>query len=290
MRLQKQLSRKSGNKEYAKWVLVVPPEKITQLGWKEGTELKDDVDKEVLKIRPLTKEELNKEKEQPIYQEFRDGIENLLKRHPLGLTWTEIKDKMNFPQQAPNNQWVKKLEEDIGLKRIKVGGTTIWKLENNIVFTIGYEGLKIEDFIDKLMQEKIEQLIDVREIAFSRKNGFSKGLLDQYLREAGIRYKHFNYLGSPKGIRDKLHQDWDYKEFFSEYTKHINDQEVQEELRDLEGLAKMRKTAIMCFEKDFSKCHRSIISQELRKKGWKIVHLNQPISHKIQQKVQMTLL
>lgn len=39
MKLQKQLSRKSGNKEYSKWVLVIPPEVIKQAGLKEGQEL-----------------------------------------------------------------------------------------------------------------------------------------------------------------------------------------------------------------------------------------------------------
>ncbi len=46
MKLQKQLSRKVGNDEYAKWVVVIPPEKIKESGWKEGEELdvvfKDD--------------------------------------------------------------------------------------------------------------------------------------------------------------------------------------------------------------------------------------------------------
>lgn len=39
MRLQKQLSRKVGNEEYPKWVVVIPPEKIKEIGWKEGTDL-----------------------------------------------------------------------------------------------------------------------------------------------------------------------------------------------------------------------------------------------------------
>jgi len=39
MRLQKQLGRRVGNKEYAKWVLVIPPEKVEESGFKEGEEL-----------------------------------------------------------------------------------------------------------------------------------------------------------------------------------------------------------------------------------------------------------
>lgn len=49
MKLQKQLSRKVGNKEYAKWVLVIPPNKVREAGLKEGQELKIDVkDKKII--------------------------------------------------------------------------------------------------------------------------------------------------------------------------------------------------------------------------------------------------
>ena len=43
MRLQKQLSRKVGNTEYAKWVLVVPPKIVEELKWKEGQELEGEI-------------------------------------------------------------------------------------------------------------------------------------------------------------------------------------------------------------------------------------------------------
>ncbi|MFH0889942.1 MAG: AbrB/MazE/SpoVT family DNA-binding domain-containing protein [Candidatus Aenigmatarchaeota archaeon] len=43
MKLQKQLSRKSGNTVYPKWVVVIPPEKIKETGWREGEDLEADV-------------------------------------------------------------------------------------------------------------------------------------------------------------------------------------------------------------------------------------------------------
>ena len=41
MRLQKQTSRKVGDKEYSKYVIIVPPDRIDKLGWHEGEELTD---------------------------------------------------------------------------------------------------------------------------------------------------------------------------------------------------------------------------------------------------------
>lgn len=43
MRLQKQLSRKFKGKDYSKWIVVIPPEKINKLNWKEGEELEPEI-------------------------------------------------------------------------------------------------------------------------------------------------------------------------------------------------------------------------------------------------------
>jgi len=43
MKLQKQLSRKVDNVEYPKYVVIIPPKQIEELGWKEGTELETAV-------------------------------------------------------------------------------------------------------------------------------------------------------------------------------------------------------------------------------------------------------
>jgi len=55
LRLQKQLSRKVGKEEYAKWVVVIPPNKIKELGWKEGTELDFDTNESNLVLKPKKK-------------------------------------------------------------------------------------------------------------------------------------------------------------------------------------------------------------------------------------------
>lgn len=55
MKLQKQLSKKIGNTEYAKWVVVLPPDKIKELGWKEGMELEADPSDSKLVLKPKKK-------------------------------------------------------------------------------------------------------------------------------------------------------------------------------------------------------------------------------------------
>lgn len=63
MRLQKQLSRKVGNKEYPKWVIIVPPKQIETLGWKEGEYLASEVNDEELIIQREAVEKIQKRKE-----------------------------------------------------------------------------------------------------------------------------------------------------------------------------------------------------------------------------------
>jgi len=276
MKLQKHSSRKKNDpnfEKYVKWVLVIPTDRIRQLGWGEGQEVKEEIKGKSLLITPLSINKNYENKEEVLYEEFRDSIKNILERHSSGLTWTQIRDKLNLPQQYPNNQWVKRLEKEIGLARIKIGNISYWNFENDVVYTIGYEGYAIENFIKKLKDSNIQQLIDVREIALSRKNGFSKSILASELKKNGIIYKHLPELGSPKDIRHQLHQNWEYEKFFNEYQKHIHDEDVMQNISIIEGLAKRRKTILMCFEKDFKKCHRSIIEEELKRKGWKVNHL-----------------
>lgn len=63
------------------------------------------------------------------YEEFRDKIEKVLKSNSEGLTWTEIKTKLKLPQKVPNNKWVRMMEKDIGLTRIKEQKGTVWRLK-----------------------------------------------------------------------------------------------------------------------------------------------------------------
>jgi len=55
MKLQKQLSRKVGDKEYAKYVAVITPEKIKELGWKDGEELESEIKDRKLILKKLKK-------------------------------------------------------------------------------------------------------------------------------------------------------------------------------------------------------------------------------------------
>jgi antitoxin component of MazEF toxin-antitoxin module len=63
MKLQKQLSRRVGDKEYPKWVIAIPPKQIDSLGWKEGQSLESEILDKQLVITLVSESTVEKRKE-----------------------------------------------------------------------------------------------------------------------------------------------------------------------------------------------------------------------------------
>lgn len=134
------------------------------------------------------------------------------------------------------------------------------------MLTIGYEGLDISTFIDVLCDHGVEVLIDVRELPLSRKRGFSKTALQRALQEAGIRYVHERELGAPRQIRHRLRKTGDWETYVTAFTAHLQTKEGA--LRRVARLATSHRVALMCFERDHTKCHRSLVAERLVDLGW----------------------
>ena len=132
-----------------------------------------------------------------------------------------------------------------------------------MIFTIGYEGYSIQEFVSRLKSMNVSVLYDVRWLPLSRKEGFSKSSLKKYLENAGIEYQHLKELGTPKELREKLYSTGDYETFFSEYAsiaaKH------QELIQKIVDSNHTKNVCIMCFEHDPSKCHRSVVSRIIQR-------------------------
>jgi hypothetical protein len=62
------------------------------------------------------------------YDFFKARIQSALGGSGRGLTWTEIRTTARLPQKLPNNQWVRRLEQEIGLRRVREHGVIIWRL------------------------------------------------------------------------------------------------------------------------------------------------------------------
>ena len=136
--------------------------------------------------------------------------------------------------------------------------------QKTAVYTIGYEGRGLEEFASRLKDFGIEVLVDVRDVPLSRKKGFSKTPLSQYLEEEGIDYIHLKSLGSPKDIRDKVKTDGDYEYFYTAYSSYIKSQ--QDSVKTLHQIVVNSSVCIMCYERDPYSCHRLVVAEEVNKK------------------------
>lgn len=127
-------------------------------------------------------------------------------------------------------------------------------------FTVGYAQKDIGQFIAELEENSIDVLVDVREYPLSRKKGFSKTALSECLQQYGIEYMHFKELGSPKELRKKYIGDGDYIYFKEHFKAMFEDR--RDILQHLLGQTAMKTVCLMCFEADWSGCHRRILAEE----------------------------
>jgi uncharacterized protein (DUF488 family) len=141
------------------------------------------------------------------------------------------------------------------------------------LWTIGYERVGASDFIAALKTANIKTLIDVRDIANSRRAGFSKRSLAATLDEAGIDYVHMKPLGTPKAGREAARKG-DIRTMQRIFEAKLAEPESQMALAETAELARRGRTCLMCLEHDWRLCHRSIVAKRLEDFGLKATHLS----------------
>lgn len=134
-----------------------------------------------------------------------------------------------------------------------------------MLYTIGYEGVNTERFVAELKRSGIKVLVDVREMPLSRKKGFSKNALAELVSAAGIEYRHLRALGAPREVRYRMKATGDWTEYCAGYQAHLND--CSDALSELMNLADEQVICLMCFEADWTTCHRSLITKHLEEQG-----------------------
>lgn len=139
------------------------------------------------------------------------------------------------------------------------------KGKENALYTIGYEGKNIEQYINELIQSDVKLLCDVRKNPLSRKFGFSKSQLSEYLKKFDILYIHMPDLGIDSDKRKFLGETVTYGQLFREYTKNTLPHRRESLNSLLELLKKYKRVAITCFEADPNCCHRSCVANEMKK-------------------------
>ena len=126
------------------------------------------------------------------------------------------------------------------------------------IFTIGYEGATVSEFLSALQQAGVERVIDIRAVPNSRRPGFSKTPLCNALAEAGIDYVHLRALGTPAdgraaaraGRKDELKRI---------YAGQLELPEAIAETGKMLDLSREKPSALLCYERDPAACHRTLL-------------------------------
>ncbi len=142
------------------------------------------------------------------------------------------------------------------------------------IWTIGHSTLTIEKFIDLLLLNNIELVADVRSYPGSRKfPHFNSEPLSESLSENGIDYQLLRKLGGRRKSRpDSPNTIW-RNEAFRGYADYMETADFREGMETLLGLARLKRTTIMCAEAVWWRCHRSMISDHLKAAGVIVEHI-----------------
>lgn len=183
------------------------------------------------------------------------NISSTLNRYIKETNELDDKGLMNYVfSKYPDYTFFSEIERKKEYKRDRTG-----------IYTIGYEGLSIDEFLLRLIQEKVQILADVRKNPWSMKFGYKKFTLNSFCDNIGIEYIGFSSLGISGSHRKDLKSKKDYDKLFKQYKKVLA--EKNKELDDLVLMAEHKRTALMCFEEDPAYCHRRILAEELAKRG-----------------------
>jgi uncharacterized protein (DUF488 family) len=142
------------------------------------------------------------------------------------------------------------------------------------IWTIGHSTRTLEELVEMLHSFKIETVIDIRSYPGSRRYPqFNKEALEISMPENGFQYEHLRDLGGRRKVNpDSKNTAWRH-EAFRGYADYMETDSFKEGIKNLELIAKKSRTAYMCSEAVWWRCHRSMVSDYLKVRGWKVWHI-----------------
>lgn len=137
------------------------------------------------------------------------------------------------------------------------------KNEQTSLYTIGYEGVSLEQYFEKLIRADVKVLCDVRKNPLSQKYGFSKTMLQKVCAAMNILYVHIPALGINSDKRQALHTQADYDALFKVYKAETLSESDAAIAQVLDLLNTHQRVALTCFEAHHCQCHRGTLATHI---------------------------
>ena len=142
------------------------------------------------------------------------------------------------------------------------------------VWTLGHSTRTPEAFLALLAGYRIEAVADVRRFPGSRRYPhFASEALADLLPAHGIAYRWIPKLGGRRKLQPGSPNTAWRNASFQGYADYIATAEFAEGLEELLELARTKRTAMMCAEAVWWRCHRSIIADVLKLRGIEVMHI-----------------
>jgi uncharacterized protein (DUF488 family) len=210
---------------------------------------------------------LENEKHLALTMKGKEAIKGM--NSPISLKIKRVINKFNSDREI--KEYVYKNYKEYTIKSEIIPHAEKQEISSGI-FTIGYEGKDIDAFLNILLKNEINLLIDVRKNPFSMNFSFTKNKLMNYLKKTGIEYLHTPDLGIEGGLREGLSTINDYHNLFKQYEATTLKDNFESVMRIVK-LSKQKRVVLMCFEANKNMCHRGVIAKNIEKQHGVVTHL-----------------
>jgi uncharacterized protein (DUF488 family) len=144
------------------------------------------------------------------------------------------------------------------------------------LYTIGHSTRTLEALVAALQAHSIQTLVDIRAFPMSRRlPHFNREGLEKTLPEAGIIYIWVKELG---GMRKKSLEESPNvalrNDSFRNYADYMLTPEFERAVTELIESSERSRTAYMCAERVYFKCHRMLVSDWLVAHGHEVLHID----------------
>lgn len=167
---------------------------------------------------------------------------------------------INYPFYATRSEVAADILDKTELEKVKAAKPNGTK---TVLFTIGYEGISLEEYLVRLLKNDVKVLVDVRNNPLSMKYGFSKTLLKRYCESLGIKYVHIPEVGIQSEQRQELNTQADYDKLFAVYRKNNLTKTIDSQTQILNLLKENKRIALTCFEANICQCHRKHLAEAI---------------------------
>lgn len=168
---------------------------------------------------------------------------------------------INFPFYATRSDVAENILTKEELKKVLEAKP---KGIKTVLFTIGYEGISLEEYLVRLIKNDVKVLVDVRNNPLSMKYGFSKSQLKKYCMNLSIEYVHIPEVGIESNQRQELQTQRDYDKLFEYYRKNNLNKTETSQAEILNLLKEHKRIALTCFEANICQCHRKHLAEAIQ--------------------------